>query len=707
MCRVNGLCIRHYKLSKITIFVCYYDYITCRSKYLLKLRISPVYGTGISKDHRSKKCEDLTSRYLCRYFDLSLHSYQYAFLNYFSIMFCISIFTFSLNESHRALNPLSMSSPWRFTSSAPMSVNCEDESDRFEDYAFPAGEEDEDEFGRQMPVYPVEWLKARFAKLPPPKPIDCKSSGYVRLLHIVRELQTPLSQARKNPRPGPSPQNKGKSGRKSIQLNVREEKFIPTAFEKNAGLWDEGSERAFQIEVKSLLNKLTADTIPMAIQSLHKWIDQETDNEKRMSMLKFVADNLSVKASEEHAFAGLYATFTKAMGDSLKELQDSVVAQVASEFYILRGKNIRNESESHVACGFAKFYGSLIASGVIPPENAMKVFDDIVNSLEEGVRRKYLSNHIVEMAFVFIKDSGSTFARAVPEELWARVEKVKASGVGTQRLKFMIGDIIEMKQEWVYGQAPTRAIESTPVPEPNLYLVRDALENYKEGEECEIDMPPENFLRAAGEMFPDQTRDPATYCEFVCAAIVKLSIRPRQIVSTLSSVAESFRTTRIESDSPKLWSLFDDLAYALMLHGVLQVSDVRALWRSFPKEHSNDIVNGMKWYLCDNHYFQKSVNLTNFPSNEIRDALMMPDTIDKPMPSGFRMSKLISLAIIRSVCSKVIEADHPSIDQLTRWKPFLRCAMERDSAFFKKEMDSNIVDLDLPFSIGDVMKLLD
>ena len=188
----------------------------------------------------------------------------------------------------------------------------------------------------------------------------------------------------------------------------------------------------------------------------------------------------------------------------------------------------------------------------------------------------------------------------------------------------------ENNQNDQIDEQKTAKIESKPLElqsDTKVYLVRDSFTNYKEGSEAVVDLSVEDFIRASSSMFPDQTRDPMIYCEFICDILEPQHPNKAILIDLLGKCASEYCLNKIEGDSPKMWSLFDDLLYYMILRKFLDCEDVKIIMKSFPSKHNSDIENGMKWFLSDKHYFAKAVDLPNFPSSEVRQALMMPEII--------------------------------------------------------------------------------
>jgi hypothetical protein len=542
--------------------------------------------------------------------------------------------------------------------------------------------------------YELSWLRAKCSQLPRATTFGHKSSrGYISLMNLVREMHE------SRPTSPPAIQRNSRGVVSLVEANP--DRFLPTAMEKNIGLWDTSSEKAFRLTVLSLLNRLT-------VSNLNDTIAQMASHLTGPDRIKFVADSLTEKAAHEHAFAQLYASFTRSCVDPrLVPLRDQIIGQISNEFYIWCANRTRTEPESHIAIGCAKFYGALVAAGMIELTNSAKAFEILLKNIESGISEGIVSPHIIEMFLFFLKEGGPTFARQIPAELWIRFDSVLAAKALSPRLMCLLTDADEIKQEYVLGKKRMRA-QCQPLPPRNeaaINSVRNEFENYKEGGDPVISLAPNEFVRAAADLFPDHLRDSVTYCEFICDVLQCLRVPSGDIVDTLGQVSEEFLQEKVQCDSPKFWSHFDDLLYLMMLRRILGTHQVATVWKRFPKEHATDVVNGMKWYLSDHHYFTRPIDLDRFPSDEVRDALRMPATIEQPLSLPIPISRLIAVAIVRSVAAKVAEAREVNIDSLSRWSDYLKLVLNKQRRVFVEELEFVISDYDFPFTQEDVVAM--
>jgi hypothetical protein len=113
----------------------------------------------------------------------------------------------------------------------------------------------------------------------------------------------------------------------------------------------------------------------------------------------------------------------------------------------------------------------------------------------------------------------------------------------------------------------------------------------------------------------------------------------------------------------------------------------------------------MKWYICDHHYFTRPLELDRFPSDEVKDALRMPATIEQPMQSQMFTSRLIAVAIIRAVAAKVADQPEAGIEGWTKWKDYLKLVLGRQRRVFNEEVDFVIGDYEFQFTREDLIRV--
>lgn len=516
------------------------------------------------------------------------------------------------------------------------------------------------------------------------------SRGYISLMNLYKEMKD-VPQTFKPY--GGKKRKKGKYNKPAKLLEKNQDRFVPTAYAKNVGLYDEKSEEAFKLEINRLLNRLTTTNIISTFEEMKTLMKTESHQE-------YLAYTIADKAMKEHVFSGLYAKFVADCTSPM--VQQAVVSAISTKFYDWCDIQKATENDSHYCNGSAKFFAALVNFQIITYEDGI----DACQRLLIGLEKPELPAHIVEMLISFIQDCGSELIKKISKKMWDQFDKVLLRTDVQQRLMCLLKDVDEIRHEVLHGVKPVRAAVAS-IPDKNdehMFIIRDSLINYQEGEDAKIDLPFPDFIRAASDLFPDQTNDSETFCSYICDIIDKMKPNTNNIVVILSQCANEYKKNNIECDSPKMWGLFDDLLYNMLLRQQIGVEDVRAIMTEFPIQHCNDVVNGMKWYLLDHHNFNTPINLETFPSLEIRDALMMPKIIDQPFPGQFPMSRLVAIAVLRAICYKVCEKENLTIKDLMKWKPFFEITIEKQPKAFNEEMVSLISYYEFPFSADEVYR---
>ncbi|KAH0792699.1 MIF4G domain containing protein [Histomonas meleagridis] len=384
----------------------------------------------------------------------------------------------------------------------------------------------------------------------------------------------------------------------------------------------------------------------------------------------------------------------------MSDLKNSILSEAKTQF--LKCSESINNNSVHFAVGYSKFLSSLIYHNLIPNDEGNHFLDILLSHIErDGVKEQY-----VDMLSSFVAGVGRDFTKKVPTSLWNRFDSIISQKLPS-RLHFLLKDVEEIRNQWLYD-IPIN-VHSTNVAQidENLKKVRDSLMNYLEGDEAICDLEPNDFIVSVCKMLPDQTgSDSYVFVEFVCDVLESKKPIQDKINRTLSMFARSYRENSIESDSPKTWSVFDDMLYLMMLRDILQVNEVKSVMLQFPDNHSSDVNNGMKWFLYDHWDFTSPVHSKNFLSNEIADALAMPSTIEEHNNHRIYMSRLIAISIVRSVIAKVSVEENP-LEAMKKYRGFLAQVMRKEKDVFDDEITQAIEIYEFGFGLMDVQKLVE
>lgn len=519
------------------------------------------------------------------------------------------------------------------------------------------------------------------------------SRGYISLMNLYKEMKD-SNQNRLNRKQKYFGKPSLAQNHQTELVELNPDRFVSTALAKNVGLYDDQSDEAFQNAINRLLNRLTTNNIMDTFNDIKDLVKSDKHQE-------YLAFALVDKAMKEHIFTGLYAKFV-AECDSTPIVQQNVVGKITTKFYDYCAKYSANENDSHYSQGTAKFFAALLNFRIISVKEGLDAFQELIQSLEV----KNIPPHIVEMLSSFVKDCGKEFLKQIPDEIWTHFDKTQKRTDIKSRLIFILKDVDEIRQEAINGIKPARAINQQVAKKNNehIFKVRDSYVNYQEGEEAKINLSFTDFLNAVCNLFPDQTNDSDTFCQYICDIIASKKPNARDIVTILSVCASAYKRDNIDCDSPKMWGLFDDLLYYMLLRKEISIDEMRTIMTEFPIQHCNDIVNGMKWFLLDHHDFNLPIVLDTFPSVEVRDALMMPKIVDQPFPLNFPLSRLIAIAVLRSICSKL--HDNPTVQDFLKYKPYLETTIERQPKAFNEEMESLIDFYGFNFSVEDLISCI-
>lgn len=548
--------------------------------------------------------------------------------------------------------------------------------------------------------------------------IHKRSKGFIMLLSFHNEVKNPEAHKTQGGKYSRKKYSRTPNEAQLVELNP--DRFTSTKHEKNAGLWDETSNEAFKMAVNHTLNGITEAKIDQALNTIQERLrlhvdDQEeqmdTEEEKKMTLqdkYNYVASVIVQKASSELAFAAIYSQLTAKCPPFLR---DPIVQKTISDFYeyCYNPCNPALEEESLFARGSAKFFGALTSTGVIAKDNFLPAFELLISKLHgsEEIHPQY-----VEMSKELVLASGANFCKSIADEakvLWEYFDEVKDRKGLKPRLRFLLKDVVDQRDEWVLGITAQRvAIEDEKLgSNENQTKVRFAYSSYMDGDSPRIDLKSRDFLRACLDLLPDQ-KDNYSFCQFIVFMLTPM--KPKVVTDVCNVICDKvswFRSSNIEKDSPKIWNNVSDMIMTLILGHLLTRECARQIRREFPDKGSTfDPDNAMKWYLNDYHMFYEPIKLEKgqWP-NEIINALQMPNTIKNP-PQTMQLSRLTVVALIRSIGSVIANESNDKVHVLQKWKSLLRIAHDKFESVFNDEITILIDTLKLSFQTHDVIAFL-
>lgn len=477
---------------------------------------------------------------------------------------------------------------------------------------------------------------------------------------------------------------------KNVELTHKTgDAFIPVHQLKTVDMYDEESDEAIHSSIRQLLNRLTQATLTQTLTEIKEIA-------KTPELIAFTADIFCTKASQEINFASLYADFTYKTYSSLK---DGITSTIMQQFFDWQANPTKSEYDSQIASGCSKFLASLVKLEVLPFSSGKLAINALFKSLEN------CESSIIEMLYSFVEAAGANFIKRVPKENWDKITKTMKSNIPS-RIKFLLQDILEKRDEWIRGIVPSRS--TTPqIPQPDQILsdVRSAYSDYSENDSVvpELKCKVTDFYNAAMTIFTDQTKEPNFYCYFVALELAKFRPEKSFIVKQLKDTIQKFVADEVVRDFPKIWTNVTLLLLNCVLVSVINAEDAKTIHATIPESPPFDIVNEMKWFLDCYHYFIDPVEIYEFPSYEIVEALRMPKTIMQDYKS-IRMSRLMAVATVRSVLAKFRLLTEHTVNNLEKWKPFLCLAYSKQQKAFTESLIAEIDETgEFKFSSEDVI----
>lgn len=548
---------------------------------------------------------------------------------------------------------------------------------------------------RKQNYTPVELKKLNNSNTPGYE-MKRKSKGFIILMNFYQEIKNP-EQFRSSGKYSKKRFNKSSGDAKLIELNP--DRFTTTKLEKNAGLWDETSDEAFTMRVNQILNGLTAQKLDEALRGLEEslsvtgnpeLVDMSKPRMNQEEKIKYIADIIVKKASSELAFADIYS---KLSAKCSNELRTSIVTRTNTDFYefLYNPGDPDSEEDSLNACGTAKFFGALISQKVVDHGSSLTAFETLISKLHS----QDMHPQFVEMTKDFVLAAGKDFSLFINKdhpELFKLLDQCKNNPGLKARLRFLLKDVIEQRDEWIYGKRAPRAqvvqVDDKPSDLREAQAqIRSAFSSFVEGDTPHLTIQSRDFLRAAIDLLIDQ-KEIYSYCSFVASMLLTMKTNPlKDIQNVMCQKLKEFVTQNIEKDCPKIWNNISDLIYTLILNHLITKDNARHIKQEFPDHGKNwNPENGLKWYITDYLDFYEPISLDKYWPPELHDVLQMPKTIKQPK-DNMKMSRLIVVAMIRSI-SAILSTDRIELSDFDKWKPLLKEAFSKYENIFSEEMDA-------------------
>lgn len=525
-------------------------------------------------------------------------------------------------------------------------------------------------------------------------PFPIRSKGYIILKNYVLDTdkESQFSSSR-SPR-GRQNQGRGKrpqfvhSTSVATLVELNKNRFTSTQLEKNIGEWDETSEEAFKININQILNRLTPKNMDQSINEIKEQISIKKDQAKDRE--QFVAKTLVDKATKEQSFSDLYAQFTSKCSENFIEKVVKLNHSSINDSIVNPGSE-NDELQALICNGSAKFFASLANFNL---ETEESIYDIISFILTELKNKGTPHSHHVEMLNSFYLNISPEVANKIDEifdndEVWTVIDQIMNIPTLKKRLYFLLLDIKEKRDGFRQNQNDSQDTNKTvndQSSKENMNKVRGAFSSYLESYSLpDIDMTSRDFLFSALDIFPDETKAYFDFCQFIASELKSMHAQKNDTTKILLDKVQKFKEQSIEKECPNIWANISTLINMLLLEDLINLDRANEIHKKFP-EPVWDFSNSMKWYIYDFHDFSKAIHVTKWPL-ELSDALSLPERLDNLNSKDFLMSRLICVALIRSLYQKFKDLDKINFHNFSKWKPQLALAAKRHPDTFKIEME--------------------
>lgn len=575
-----------------------------------------------------------------------------------------------------------------------------------------------------------------------PPPLERKTPGYLIIMDLVNTMRNPdkayvrTGGGRHYPSGNVDPSN--------VKLVVQDaDRFVSNRLEKATNLWNSKSDRAFALEVTEILNKVTNASTRNQVRALENLLRRELwtptpeeieeersrgwdqDPMDREGRIDFIVEKMTDKAVKEQGFTKIYADLTRMLRPEIKDKIREKNSNTVQDYIYTPSTD---ESDSIVSLGTSRFMAFLHNVGIY--ENTSEVVQKLWEMV--GQIEKNMNVYLIEMFSVFVMSSTKESCQKLAAAQFQTDSDEPQTGQAVfdrfialeeaklpNRIHFMIKDVHEKLDEYLLGKVIKKVAVTTETKKNYKSMVRNAFSLFEEIDgaprspetrECMkgCTISPSDFLFACMEIFPDYSKSHHIFCDFICFGLKMMNMRYRDLEKTMIRALHTYKEG-VADDCPPLWTMTADLLYTMIIQKVIDVSSVKSIRKQFPDNaQSWSPGNSMKWFLYDIHDFHTSVRLSEDwlrlgdrkEMTEIRDALTMPDRLDK-LTADSPVSKLTVVAFVRSVgCSL---GTVTSISQLMKWRPFINKINEKGlGEIFCDEM-SYILDEKADFECEDVL----
>ncbi|KAK8884070.1 hypothetical protein M9Y10_043175 [Tritrichomonas musculus] len=526
-----------------------------------------------------------------------------------------------------------------------------------------------------------------------------RSRGYVTLQNYLLEMKNDKNTKTQSYYPKGQ---KYKNLKNATLIATNEKSFQPTVMLKNVNMWDKNSDEAFKMNVNQSFNRLTKDKISQVLRELIPEVNT-TDREK------LVADIFVSKASIEKNFASIYAEFVKELSNVNANLARDIIDYATGKLtdYALNPADEQNDYEYESSLGYTSFVAALISNQKITDG------EKYIRTIIDAIPDENINPILIEMLKNFVVSVGHSFIQNIDRNMWNKLESLLTNKSIPSRVHYLIVDTLEI----INGQ--TSESESTQkVSESSKSLVRNGFASFQDDFTAipsEVDnMRSDVFFEGSMILFPD-IKDIYNFTYYQCFVLKKKGYKKIEIIEILQKYIRSFADQQLDVDCRHIWTNISMLLCQMILQGVVNTTDAKQLHKQIYFEPGNtnpyddwDVYSDLKFFIHDNYYFSESIEIPQgFHDQEIIDALKMPQVILDPKVTEIKkVSRLITVAALRSIFNRFKAENYHSINDLSRWKGILKSLYKKANKAIKQILEEEFIEYDLPFSEGEFINYI-
>ena len=327
----------------------------------------------------------------------------------------------------------------------------------------------------------------------------------------------------------------------------------------------------------------------------------------------------------------------------------------------------------------------------------------------------------------FITTAGEEYANHISNEHWSLFDGILEKEGTRSRKGCLLLNIKDAREMWVHKAVQAKA--STAVIETRDDLssrIREWFCDFLDSSKLSgngVNAP--DFIKGGLSALPDYVKDYKGYAVFLGATARNLSgDRPNPNVARdafISSLREA-EASNVVKDCPKIYTALFACVCGLLMHGLLSFSAAEEVYEHFPEGRPEvSWENELKYFIFDVHDFQQPIRVESRSlSNEIRDALLMPEAIEKRGERS-QLSRLVAVAVCRvavnRICAELDKVDameepekgldrRRSEEAVRQVRGALLGVIRRMEKVFREEFEPAIVDFNIPLTCEDIVSIV-